>query len=252
MVAFPYERSDWPDLLSNDELEQLIEKLLKTIFKDRSIATAPQKLKNYFIAQLTEALGEGYGAALDDFDFDTPDYKMVEALKQDIIKFSAAKNDVMNKAIAKELIGPDGMLREFREFKIAARQIAKDHTDAWLKAEYNLAIVSAQAASKWVKIEEDINDLPILEFDAIMDDRTTEICRNFNGIRLPVNHVFWDLYYIPNHYGERSTIRQDVDNGKITDASAIIYPDKIPDIFKINLAKNKMIFPPGHPYYKKE
>jgi len=238
-----------PDLLSDDELERIIDALLKKIFKDRTIATAPTKLKQYFIDQLLEAVGEGYGAALDDFDFDTPDYKMVEALQADIVKFSAAKNDVMNKAIAKELIGPDGMLRDYKEFKIAALQITRDHTDAFLKAEYNLAVVSAQAASKWVQIEEDANDLPILEFDAVMDGHTTEICKNFNGIRLPFNHPFWDQYYIPNHYGERSTIRQDVDNGKQTDTSTIIYPDKIPAIFQVNLAKNKLVFPAGHPYY---
>lgn len=238
-----------PNLISDDQLEKLINDLLKTIFHDRTIAHAPTKLKLYFIEQLTKALHDGYGQTLDEIDFDTPNYKMLDALQQDIVKFSAAKNDTMNRAIAKELIGPDGMLREFKDFKIAAQQIANDHSTTWLKAEYNLAIVSAQAASKWVTIEEDANELPILEFDAVMDGHTTEICRNFNGIRLPLTDIFWDQYYIPNHYGERSVIRQDVDNGKITDTSTIIYPVKIPEIFKLNMAKLKLAFPPGHPYY---
>lgn len=196
-----------------------------------------------------DALNDGYGNTIDDFDFDTPNYKMLDALQADIIKFSGAKNDTMNRAIGRELVGPDGLLREFKEFKIAAHQIAKDHSSTWLKAEYNLAITSAQAASKWVTIEEDANELPMLEFDAVMDGRTTEICRNFNGIRLPLTDKFWDLYYIPNHYGERSTIRQDIDNGRVTDPATIIYPEQIPAIFRINLAKEKLVFPPGHPYY---
>jgi len=238
-----------PNLIDDEDLDKLIDRLLRSIFKNRTIADAPQKLKQYFIEQLTEALHEGYGATLDDIDFDTPNYKMLEALQEDVVKFSAAKNDVMNRAIARELIGPDGLLREWKEFKIAALQITNDHTEAFLKAEYNLAIVSSQAAAKWVQIEEDAEDLPVLEFDAVMDGHTTEICRNFNGIRLPITHQFWDLYYIPNHYGERSLIKQDVDNGKLTDTSTIIYPDKIPQIFRVNLAKEKMVFPPGHPYY---
>lgn len=238
-----------PDLISDEDLDKLIEQLLRNIFKNRTIAHAPQKLKLYFIEQLSDALITGYGTTLDEIDFDTPNYKMLEALQQDIVKFSAAKNDVMNKAIARELIGPDGLLREWKDFKIAALQITDDHTDKFLKAEYNLAIVSAQSAAKWVQIEEDAEDLPILEFDAVMDGHTTEICRNFNGVRLPITDKFWDLYYIPNHYGERSTIRQDVDNGKISDTGSIIYPDKIPLIFQVNLAKNKLVFPAGHPYY---
>ena len=238
-----------PDLLSDDELNDLIEKLLRNIFKNQSISKAPLALQEYFIEQLTDAVIEGYGATLDDFDTDTPDADMIEALQADVVKFAAAKDDVMNKAIARELVGPDGNLRSYKEFKIAATQITSDHTDTWLKAEYNLAVVSAQAAAKWVRIEEDAEDLPILEFDAIMDGRTTEICKNFNGIRLPFDHVFWDMYYIPNHYGERSLIKQDVDRGKLTDTSTIIYPDRIPEIFKVNLAKNKLVFPQGHPYY---
>lgn len=230
-------------------MNELIEKLLRNIYKNQSISRAPKALMDYFIEQLTDAIIEGYGASLDDFEPDSPDHVMIEALQADVVKFADAKNDVMNKAIARELVGPDGALRSYKEFKIAAAQITGDHTDTWLKAEYNLAVVSAQAASKWVRIEADAEDLPILEFDAIMDGRTTEICRNFNGIRLPYDHPFWDLYYIPNHYGERSLIKQTQDNGKLTDYSTIVVPDKIPEIFKVNLAKNKMVFPPGHPYY---
>jgi hypothetical protein len=236
-------------LISDEELDDLIEKLLRNIFRHQGISKVPDAMFDYFTDQLTTALIEGYGSSLDDFDADTPDYNMLEALQADVVKFAAAKSDVMNMAIAKELIGPDGKLREYKDFRIAAMQITGDHTDAWLKAEYNLAVVQGYSAAKWVTIEEDAEDLPILEFSAIIDGRTTEICRNFDGIRLPWDHVFWDMYYIPNHYGERSIIKQTQDSGEITDYSTIITPDRIPEIFKVNLAKLKLAFPPGHPYY---
>lgn len=243
--------SKLPDLLSDEQLDKLIDELLKYIFKNRTIAGSPAKLRSYFADQLMRALNDGYGASLEHFDFDTPDYNMLDALAKDIVKFSGAKDAVMQKAIARELIGPDGMLREWKDFKTQAYQITSDHSDTWLKAEYNLAIASSQSASKWVQIEQDANDLPVLVFDAVIDKRTTELCRNFDGIRLPITDPFWDMYYVPNHWGERSLVKQDVDNGKFTDKATIIYPEEIPAIFRVNLAKNKMVFPPRHPYYKK-
>jgi hypothetical protein len=64
----------------------------------------------------------------------------------------------------------------------------------------------------------------------------------------PVNDHFWDIYYIPNHWGERSTIRQK-SSGQITPMEKVVTPERMPDIFKTNLAKKKLAFPPGHPYY---
>lgn len=238
------------DLLSDDEIEKLITSLLKSIFKNQSISSLPDALKKMFVDQLWKSIVSGYGTDIGDVDFDTPDFEMLEALKNDVIRFSSAKDDTMNRALQNELFDEQNNIRSWTDFRNAAHSITNDHVHSWLKAERNLAIVSAQAASKWVAIERNREDLPLLQFDAVMDESTTEICRNFNGVTLPIDDKFWDQYYIPNHYGERSTIRQ-LDEGELTDTSKIVYPEKIPTMFKVNLAKMKKAFPPDHPYYKR-
>lgn len=222
--------------------------LIRYIFKNKSIAGAPTALQELFADELWKAVSEGYAENTPAIDFDTPDYDMLDALATDVVRFSSAKDTVMQKALYRELVDDTGVLRSYSQFEKAAYKIADTHVRTWLKAEYNLAITSAQAASKWVQIEKDAADLPLLQFDAVMDSSTTEICRNFNGITLPINHLFWEQYYIPNHFGERSLIRQ-LAEGVETDPATIVYPDKIPDIFKTNLAKQKKAFPPNHPYY---
>lgn len=205
-------------------------------------------LTQFFADTLWQDTIKGFGKSLDDLDFDTPDYLMLRKLQEDVWHFSAAKNYSQLRALTDALTDQDGQLRSYSQFKKAAFEINGTHVNAWLKAERNLAIVSSQAAAKWVRIEEDKEVLPLLYFDAIIDDGTTEICRNFNGILLPFDHPFWDLYYIPNHYGERSDIIQK-DDGRITDIATIVYPEKIPAMFQTNLAKKLKVFPPDHPYY---
>jgi len=99
-------------------------------------------------------------------------------------------------------------------------------------------------ASKWVGFDEDA----MLEFDAVMDGRTTEKCASLNGTRLPKSHPFWNTYYPPNHFNCRSTVRQ-VYSGKATAADNIPSAN-IPPMFKVNLAKEQLAFPPDSAYYE--
>ena len=45
-----------------------------------------------------------------------------------------------------------------------------------------------------------------LEYGAILDDRTTEICSNLNGETYPIDDPIWQTYRPPNHYGCRSIL----------------------------------------------
>lgn len=223
--------------------------MIRRVWKAKGMPASLDKwLTEYFASELWQATIAGFGNSLDDLDFDTPDYIMLRKLQENVWQFSAAKNYSQLRALTDALTGDAGQLRSFSEFRKAAFDIVDTHVGTWLRAEYNLAVVSSQAAANWVKIEQDKELFPLLYFSAIIDDGTTEICRNFNGITLPVDHPFWDLYYVPNHFGERSTIQQK-QSGRVTDPTTIVFPDKIPAMFKTNLAKNGLVFPADHPYY---
>lgn len=206
-----------------------------------------KKVATAFYKELWSGITEGYGMDIGGLDYDTPDFNMLNSLQKDVYHFAAAKNYTQLKSLTEALIGTDGKVRSYSEFKTAAYAINDKHVNQWLKTEYNTAIGSAQAASGWVNIEANKDTLGILEFDAVMDSRTTEICSSLNGTRKPVDDPFWKIYYIPNHFGERSIIRQR-SGGSITPDSSIVYPD-IPEMFKVNLAEKGLAFPPKHPYF---
>jgi SPP1 gp7 family putative phage head morphogenesis protein len=168
-------------------------------------------------------------------------------IKQFTTAFAGAKTWHQMQHLTKALIDPEtSKIRSFREFKIEADKINKWYSKTALNAEYNTAIAGAQMASKWVEIQEQGD--PMLEFDAVMDGQTTDLCRSLNGVTLPSSDPFWQQYYPPNHFACRSTVR--ISYGRTpTDRSTIVYPDKMPDMFKTNLAQTGVIFPPNHSYW---
>lgn len=196
--------------------------------------------------KLWSGVTEGYGKDLPGLDFDTPDYKMLHSIQQNIWTFSAAKNYHQLRQLTDAMIGLDGKLRAWDEFKREAFTINELHVKQWLKAEYNVAVGGAQMASKWTDIQDTKDVFPLLQFDAVLDTQTTGLCRSLHGTILPVGHPFWDTYYPPNHFGCRSTVRK-LTSGTVTQN---IPSAEIPAMFETNTAKSGIIFPPGHPYWK--
>lgn len=205
-------------------------------------------LIKYYAEQLWEALTEGYGDDLTTVDFDTPDEVMLQKLQENVYQFSAAKNYSQLKSLSEALVGPDGKQREYNEFKKAAQAINGEHAGRFLQAEYNMAIGSGQFASKWVVIQKDKELFPLLEFSAIIDGHTTEICILLNGVIRPIDDILWEQWYPPNHWGERSDVLQ-LEAGTVTPLEDIRYPEKVHAMFKRNMAKEGWAFPEGHPYY---
>jgi len=86
-----------------------------------------------------------------------------------------------------------------------------------------------------------------LQFDAVLDDRTTELCKSLDGVIRPVDDAFCDQYYPQNHFNCRSDVRQ-LRDGNITPIDQIAYPE-LPKMFLTNVAKQGLVFPPESLYY---
>lgn len=48
---------------------------------------------------------------------------------------------------------------------------------------------------------------PFWMFDAVLDNRTTPVCRGSDGTILPADHDFWKTHYPPLHHACRSSVR---------------------------------------------
>lgn len=239
-----------PSLASDTELDEIIEKVIMTVWRKKGMPKRlTEDLVKHYAEALWQAITEGYGDDLLTIDTDTPDEVMLQKLQASVWHFSAAKNYSELQAISEALIGPDGKLREFTDFKREAAQIATTHRGAWLRAEYDFAVANGQMSRQWVTIQEEKELIPNLEYSAVMDGRTSITCRNLHGVVRPVDDAFWQTWYPPNHWGCRSDVYPNGDD-TVTPLSEIIYPDNIPDMFKRNIAADGLAFPEGHPYYK--
>jgi len=232
-----------------DALAKELTAMVDDVWKQQGMPkTINKKVTQAFAKQLWQGVVKGYTKDLIGISYDSPDYEMLKNLQNNVYHFSAAKNYQQLKALTNALIGDDGKLCSYSQFKKAAYEINDTHVNQWLKVEYDTAVASGQMASKWVDIQRTKGTLGMLEFDAVMDSRTSAICSSLNGVLKPVDDAFWKMYYPPNHFGCRSTIRQR-SGGIVTPDDRIDYPEKVPEMFKTNLAANGLVFPKGHPYY---
>lgn len=64
----------------------------------------------------------------------------------------------------------------------------------------------AYNAGRWKQFEQNKTALPYLMFSAVMDDRTTTVCRARNGIIRPVDDAFWATNSPQLHHRCRSVL----------------------------------------------
>jgi SPP1 gp7 family putative phage head morphogenesis protein len=78
---------------------------------------------------------------------------------------------------------------------------------ARLQTIYRQNVQSAYMAGRYREQLEVVDDLPIWEYVATIDSRTTERCRALNGRRFRADDPVWDTIYPPNHWGCRARVR---------------------------------------------
>lgn len=204
------------------------------------------ELLKHTATKLREAITIGY-ATPDNKDIDVRDLQMLSHLKNNAVVFSAFKSYQNQKEMVSLLTDQDGKLRSFSDYKKEVLKTNTTFNTNYLNAEYNHAITSSQMASQWQEFERNKADLPYLEFDATLDNRTTDVCIALDGTRLPVDDEFWDIHALPLHWNERSIIRQ-VAGWPASDPNKIKTPDLKP-FFKNNPGKTGKVFPDGtYPY----
>jgi hypothetical protein len=175
-----------------------------------------------------------------------PDTLVLQSLKDNIFKFSCAKNYQELKNISKELLDEEGNKRTFAQFKEAIKKLNIQFNQQYLSAEYEIAVTSAQMISKWNELTENGTNMNVLlTFDAVGDGKTTQICKSTNKITRPASDSFWNTHAPPLHWGCRSTLKK---GKKITEI-----PSDLPELeaeFAFNPAQKAVIYSQKHQYFK--
>ena len=221
--------------------------MVEQVWADKGVdpGTINPDVTRLMAERLFSGAQQGFGGTIVGLDYTTPDWNMLASLERNVWQFAAAKNYQHLRELSAALLDENGNLRSKADFLALVVDINDRQMKRYFDAEYELAVAGAQMAGKWVDIER--NNFKLLEFDAVLDGQTTDLCRGLDGTRLPPDHPFWNTYYPPNHFRCRSTVRQ-LNSGVIT-PEGNIPSSEIPPMFRTNLGKQGLVFPPGHPFY---
>lgn len=176
-------------------------------------------------------------------DYNNPDYAFREVLKQNVWKFSVAKNYNDNLKLSNLLLRKDGSLRPWNEFKKEAGFVV-GASNRYLKTEYDTIVAGAQMSRLWQEIQRDKHIFPYVQLKVILDGHTSEICSPLHDLIFAVDDPVLAYYFPPNHFNCRTTAIK-LRNG----IPSINYNlPEIPEAFRNNVGATGEIFTDKNAY----
>ena len=176
------------------------------MFDDRNVSPENQKLLwQHYYDTLAKGVDAGYNPTVEMYD-----PALAHSLKYDIAKFSAFKETSFRKQLESALT-KNGKVVPWSEFKKNADVLNTQYNRQWLKTEYNHTVATANMAQQWQGFEADKDLYPNLRYNAVNDARTRDQHKAWDGLILPIEHVFWKSHLPPNDWGCRCDVEQSDD-----------------------------------------
>lgn len=211
------------------------------------------------VNETNRILGKALDAGIAD---NIPSPAMLKKLREDVFVFSGFKTHAQLKEASSYLLTDDGKIKPFQDFRRDVWAVHTSYNSHYLEAEYIFATSSAEMASRWSDFEKD-GDRYNLQYRTAGDDRVRDEHAAINLTTLPVDDPFWGSYFPPNGWRCRCVAVQ-VRKGKYEESNpeeAMAKGEKATTrinkkgenadaIFRFNPGKDKVIFPPHHPYRK--
>lgn len=244
------------DVFTNEDTQRLIAGVYLGVITVENL-----DLKTYTLTAetLMSNVYDGYGKQLpkpkltnkitDPFVLEqSPDGEMLQDLRENVYIFSGAKSYQMTRELTGMLTDGDKTLT-FAEFKKLAEPKIIDYNVNYLRAEYNSAWHQARSASQWQEFERTKEDYPNLRYETVGDQRVRFDHAKLDGIIRPIDDKFWGWAMPPNAWGCRCTVEREDGEAKSTDMRGFKIPDTVPELFRFNSGKDRIIFSKEHPYF---
>lgn len=234
-------------IFSDEEIERIVIGVYSGLITPQSLDIATYLRVG---EKLTNGVYNGFGKTLTDVEWNSPDFKMLNDLRNNVYVFSGAKQYHQVREMT-DAIYEGNRVKLFSEYKKTATEIFQNYNENYLRAEYNAAISQSRSASMWMEIESNAELLPMLTYQTVGDGRVRPEHAMLDKISRPVNDKFWNNYFPPNGWNCRCTTIQ-TDSEFKTDMRGFKQPGTVPDVFMMNAGKDRIVFSDKHPYFKVE
>jgi SPP1 gp7 family putative phage head morphogenesis protein len=234
------------NIFSEEEIERIVIGVYSGLITPQSLDVATYLR---VAEKLTNGVYNGFGKALTDVEWNSPDFKMLNDLRNNVYVFSGAKQYHQVREMVDAIYDGD-RIKPFSEYKKTGTEVFEKYNgkQGYLRAEYNAAISQSRSASMWMEIESNAELLPMLTYSTVGDGRVRPEHAMLNNISRPVNDRFWDSYFPPNGWNCRCTTLQ-TDSEDKTSLKGFKKPDTVPPEFMMNAGKQKIVFSDKHPYF---
>ncbi len=132
------------------------------------------------------------------------------ALRHSNEVFAAFKVHNMGRLMAAQLFDADGRLKPFSKWRDDVQPIASHHVGAWLRTEYDTAIIRAHNAADWRQFERDKDIFPNLRWMPTTSPTPESSHRAFweRRLTLPVDDPFWDEHHPGDRWNCKCSLEQ--------------------------------------------
>ncbi|MCZ2393405.1 MAG: minor capsid protein [Chitinophagales bacterium] len=188
--------------------------------------------------KLNQGAKSGYGKYYSIVNSEgTPNHTVIN-MKQNLYKFSAAKDSDMMEKINHALYDGD-RLKSFDEFMADVNKLNILYNRNWLSTEYRTARQAAQTAAQWEAFQKNKELFPNLKYMTQQDNDVRLEHEALDGVIAPIDSSFWAENYPPNGWNCRCYVVQTAEPAwnKIPDTSKVVKPE-----FKGNTGISGQIF----------
>ena len=179
---------------------------------------------------------------------ETHDRLFLRNLRHSNEVFAAFKVHTMGVEMAAKLIGEDGKLKPFDKWRQDVASICSHQTGAWLRTEYDTAVIRAHAAADWQEFQRNRDIMPNLRWMPTTSPQPESSHAAYWRMKLtlPIDDPFWNNH----HPGDRWNCKCSLE---ATDEPVVRPADLEPTQpqrgLENNPGKDGHTFSDNHPYF---
>ncbi|MCB6971837.1 MULTISPECIES: phage head morphogenesis protein [Butyricimonas] len=250
----------------SNEADSLIEPYLEGIYSgELNGEEVLEKVYFHNAKVLLDGYEKGYNKRFFSPDWTVKDNNLLTRVQNNIFAFSGAKSYAEMKEL-RDAVHENGNRLSFTDYKRRARKINVAYNENYLEAERQVVISSGTQGSRWLDIEDTVDEYPYLEYVTANDEHVREEHRRLHGIILPVNDPFWNYYYPPNgwrcrcstrkrserEYEQKKQRHESRNRESLPDSEQAqkIAGKVVAKPFRHNVGTSEIFDKDGHPYFK--